>query len=206
MNRLVQLLISACLLSNAGAQVLHVNEQLDTPSLPVARSVMDERIAAAAVKYQQYAPIPRYVQYDFAPPRDALEYNALQGYGVVLVSVLTQAPEELPPKRMVAKLGDRIVPLTLYTSGSARTTDPRIRAVFGGYRWEGLYVLPIDVVAAGAQLVIDFAVNRDGFVVAQFGERAGMAGMPVAAPLAATPPPAAFLQFLTREYPGFSPR
>lgn len=208
MHRAVLLLICACVLSSAGAQVTHVHQQIEALSLPVSRSVMDERIAAAAARYAQAAPIARYAQYDYAAPRDPREYTALQGYGVVLVSVLAQAGEELPPKRVVARVGARIVPLVLYASGSASVTQPQIRAVFGAYRWEGLYVLPLELVAGGAELAIDFAVNRNDFVLARFGERelAGLAGMPVALPLAPAPPAAAFDQFLSREYPGYSAR
>lgn len=208
-NRLAVLCFSTvlCVLqAQARAQNVHVSEAFGTTQLPVSPEIMNSRIAAAAVKLQRYAPIPRYAQYDFAPPRDAQEYAALQGHGVVLISVLTQVPAEMPPKRLVAKLGTASVPLVLYASGSiSAQPDPNISRAFGSYRWEGLYLLPMYLAAGGAQLVMDFAVNRDGFVVAQFGdqERKNSADLPIGLPGAEPPPATSMVKFLTREYPGF---
>lgn len=196
-------------LAPAWAQDQHVNGALETSQLPVSPQVMNRRIEDAALKYLRYAPLPRYAQYDFAAPRDAQEYAALQGYGVVLVSVLTQVPAEVPPKRLYAKMGTTIVPLAPFASGAIGTApDTIVGRVLGSTRWEGLYLVPMYLVAGGAQLVMDFAVNRDGFVLAQFGERERESSkhLPIAMPGADGPPGAALVSFLTREYPGFDAR
>lgn len=193
----------------ACAQDQHLNGALETTQLPVSPDVMNRRIEDAALKYLRYAPVARYAQYDYVAPRDAQEYAALHGYGVVLVSVLTQVPAEVPPKRLYAKVGSTIVPLALYSSGAIGTApDSIVGRVFGSNRWEGLYLLPLYLVAGGAQLVMDFALNRDGFVLAQFGERERESSkhLPIAMPAAGAPPGAALANFLTREYPGFDGR
>src|SRR5262245_40478721 len=60
---------------------------------------MNGRISDAAEQYKQYAPIPRIAFYDVGYPKNSEEFNTLNGYAILLISALSQNPDELPLKR-----------------------------------------------------------------------------------------------------------
>ncbi|HTU02259.1 MAG TPA: hypothetical protein VMG58_10605 [Candidatus Sulfotelmatobacter sp.] len=167
---------------------------------------MRQRIERLAVEYAGYAPIPRVALFDIAYPADAAEYAAVDGYGVLLVSLLTQVPEELPPERVYVYQQGSVVELPLLSA--AFSTEPGrtvVGAVLGPHRWEGLYLLPVYLVQAGAELLVDFPINRQGFVLSRFTERNRVAirHLPTTQPTAARPPAEALLHLISRAYPGF---
>lgn len=54
------------------------------------------RIAESASEHRDYAPIPRAAFFDIAYPDDRGEYAALAGYGLLLVTIVTQDSTEIP--------------------------------------------------------------------------------------------------------------
>ena len=173
---------------------------------PVSPASMNQRLEAAAIKYRQYAPIPRVGFIDIAFPANAQEHRSLNGYGLLLVVALSQESTELPPKRLYGMVKGREVELKLLTSASS-IQDPQSTAgiVFGSHRWEGLYAFPVYFSVQARELRIDFGANRDGFSLTRFSgdEDGGLGPLAARKPKASGPSGAALIEFVRREFPGF---
>ncbi len=177
-----------------------------TLSGPVSPATMSTRIARAAFTYERYSPVPRIALYDIAYPANATEFAELDGYAIMLVSVISQDAGELPPKRVYVKGGLAAVVLTLVSSVlSPSVEDPIVGKVFGQNRWDGLYLLPISLVSEAQELLLDFAKNREGFVVAKFSNmnREPLSTLPRTPPTGARPSEDALVRIVGREYRGF---
>lgn len=208
------LIALSCLLfapgAYAGEQLRHVitpGEWSDHPTVPDS---INRRLEQAANRYELEAPVPRLVLYDIAYPGDDAELAAMDGYAVMLVTAVAQDAAELPPARIYVVIHGKEVALRRIT-GSAATlpADDHAAEVFGRHRWDGLYLLPVYAVQDGNSAAIDFAVNRKGFVFAEFTTPARQAlgyTHPVTrAPRAKAPPEAALDKLIGREFPGFMP-
>ena len=194
--------------SSAAEEPVHLIEQAKGSDGPTAPDSMNERIEQAADDYRQYAPVPRIALYDIAAPKDAEEYAAVDGYGVLLVSVVTQEKDEVPLKRVYVQIGGSTVDLQLYKAGFEKQSgSEKVQQVLGKYRWDGLYYYPIYFSVQAQAIVIDYAKNRSGFVIQRFDS--GDQSLPdwlypiAKAPSSPKPPAAAFTTLVAREYPGF---
>lgn len=187
---------------------LHLIQPAAGSNGPTVPDAMNERVEQAAVDYEQYAPVPRITLYDVAAPKDADEYAAVDGYGVILVTVLSQEEDELPPKRLYVRIAGSEVELQLFSSGFEKVSgSPKVQEVLGKYRWDGLYYYPIYFSAKAQETVIDYAKNRSGFVIQKIESGDQMLPdwlLPMAKPPhSAKPPMPAFMNLVAREYPGF---
>jgi hypothetical protein len=202
------LLLCLCLVvgASAHAQQLHLIGPGTVAKQPVLPQVIESRIAGAAIQYQAYTPVPRIALFDIAFPANAEEYDSLAGYGVVVVSVVTQTSDELPPSRAYVRVIDQNIELKLLSSVRSGVAASDISSkVFGVHRWDGLYLFPVYLRLQGQALMIDFAKNRSGFVLGNFDvpAPASLARLPVAPPLSDMPPDTALMTLVVREYPGF---
>jgi len=175
---------------------------------PTVPDSMNARVEQAAIDYAAYAPVPRIALFDSAVPKDVDEYNAVDGYGVILITVISQEQDELPPKRLYVRIGGSEVDLRLFASGFEKVSgSTKVQEVLGKYRWDGLYYYPVYFSAKAQEIVIDYAKNRAGFVIQKFDEGAAMLPAfldPIAKPPHSDKPPmAAFMKLVSREYPGF---
>src|SRR2546422_11316723 len=116
MRLLVALVFTPLLVpSSARAQdVIHLVGPGSKPNPPAAPDILPRRIAAAARQYQQYAPIPRVAFFDIAYPADTGEYSGMAGYGLLLVTAISQTGDELPVRPY------------LRTSGGDRSEERRV--------------------------------------------------------------------------------
>jgi hypothetical protein len=117
----------------AHAQEMHLIGPNSVQQHPVSPQVIEDRIASAAIQYQAYRPIPRIALFDIAFPANAEEYRSLSGYGVVVVSAVTQAVDELPPSRVFVRVGERDVDSSCsvpYDQTLRQTTPPPKSLVF----------------------------------------------------------------------------
>src|SRR2546425_652149 len=173
MRLLVALVFTALLVSSsARAQdVIHLVGPGSKTNTPAAPDLVARRISAAARQYQQYAPIPRVAFFDIAYPADTGEYGRMAGYGLLLVTAISRAGDELPVRPYLrTSRGD--VPLRMVTSvvGSTQADDSIVRRVFGNNRIDALYLIPLHADALGADLLVDFAKNRQGFKLGSVAE------------------------------------
>lgn len=191
---------------SAHAQQLHFIDPGTVEQQPVSPQVIERRIASTAIQYQAYSPVPRIALFDIAYPANAEEYRSLAGYGVIVVSAVTQASDELPPSRVYVRVAAKDVELKLLSSvRSDIAPNDILSKVFGVHRWDGLYLFPVHLRMQGLALMMDFAKNRSGFVLSKFDvpARESLAMLPVAPPLSDSPSEAALMALVVREYPGF---
>jgi hypothetical protein len=177
-------------------------------AVPTLPSSMTKRIDDAVADYQQYAPVSRFALYDLAYPSSDGELAEMAGYGVMLVTVISQLPEEVPPQRVYATIDGAEVTLSLITgSASTPTASPAAAGVFGANLWSGLYLFPIYLTRDGGSVAIDFGANRKGFVLGRFStdHQAHLNyGHTVTEPPTVLAPPAdVLMHVIAREFPGF---
>lgn len=101
---------------------------------PATPERMSQRIEEAANKYAGDAPIPRVVLYDIGYPHNDVEYKALDGNAVMLLTVLAQERGDLPLKRVYVEFeGKEIDPCTVETS--SLSTILRLQPVRTSFRF-----------------------------------------------------------------------
>jgi hypothetical protein len=207
MRRFVSLLVGLVLVSTgARAQgAIHLVAPGSDSHSPAAPELVARRIATAARRYQPYAPVPRVAFFDIAYPADTSEYRRMAGYALLLVTAISQSPDELPITPYLRTSGgvDQLRPVTSVV-GSTQPEDSIVRAVFGRHRIDALYLIPLHPGARGADLFVDFAKNRQGFklgtVAASLPASLRLAPVPATG---AAPDQSTMLNLIRREYPGF---
>ncbi len=185
------------LATSADGEVHLVRGGRTTPTAPLEGSIRE---------YRRYAPVPRGAFYDLAWPKDTAEYRRMAGYGLVLVTAVDQAAAELPIARAYVQAGDgRDSTLTLLGSilSEIPAGDTLARAVFGRYRFDGLYLVPLAPQWRGGVIVIDFTQGRKGFRVGQIAGTTPRELAQGTRTLAARPDSNAIVVMIQREYPDF---
>jgi hypothetical protein len=193
---------------SAEAQQMHLVKPGSWVQQPVTPEQINRRIEQAAGQYISYISVPRASFYDIAYPADEKEYAELDGFGVMLVAVFSQEKDELPPKRIFARVGDSEVTLRLFTSVFVKDSGSDVvKRVLGPNRWDGLYYYPAYLTLQAKELVIDFAKTRTGFVMARFSDKDRKAldslKIPIPPPKGDKPSKEAMIKLVAREYPGF---
>src|SRR6266568_2115164 len=145
----------AALSSAARAQApLHLESDVGWSHGSVSNAALDARLAAAALQYRSYAPIPRIAFFDLAYPKDSAEAAAMNGYAVLVVTAVVQDSRELP---LVARIASWLP-----------ASDTIVRPTFGRFRLDACYLLPIAARASQGDLLVDFATHRQGFRLTHF--------------------------------------
>lgn len=181
--------LSAMLLSPAAAQQ------------PVTPQDMDKRLQERADLIAKVNPqgADRIVIYDLAWPKDADEFGALGRHAVLLISAVTRHAQELPIKKVSIQVGEGETALRRLWSKRSEVPAGSVRKLFGTYREDALYLLPVGPLLKGSTVFTEFALERTEFRLdtaepAFVRAAKGKAGEPSAETLRA---------FLARQYPGF---
>ncbi len=194
--------MTACAL----AQEVHLVSPGASVQAPLSPAVLSQRVQQAALRYQQYAPVPRFGVFDIAYPKDLNELTATGGFGIAVVVIHSQQSSELPLKRLYLRTGGEAIELTLLSSASSQVESSSLQhRVFGAHRWEALYTFPATQQQAGSELVADFQINRFGFVLSRFQD-SGLSRTPGAENsklVQRAPDLPALLELAKREFPGF---
>ena len=84
----------------ADAQIVHYGSRVTLSQEPVTNAALDAKIQRRAAQYRRYAPVPRVAFFDVAFPADSVEYLAMHGYALLVVTAIDQDSSELPPARV----------------------------------------------------------------------------------------------------------
>jgi hypothetical protein len=177
----------------------------DTPATP---SGVNQRIDDAAIKYQG-EPLPRVVLYDIGYPSNDEEFTALDGHAVVLLTALSQTREELPLQRAFVVMEDgkefplKQIRLVLSAQSPAQSLAAKL---FGSYRGDALYLLPVYLRLKPVDLVVEFGGEaKPRLKVATFGTKVSdaVARLKIIPPTGSGPVDSVLNAYIKREFPGF---
>ncbi|HEX2668321.1 MAG TPA: hypothetical protein VHP13_08095 [Gammaproteobacteria bacterium] len=142
-------------------------------------------------------------QSDTAYPKDLAEFQAMDGFGMMVVAAISHDKDELPPKRVYAVVGGKQVELHMVLGSFVSSSgSPQVQKTIGPYRWNGLYDYPVYLSAEASDLQVDFAKGRNGFSLGLPPELPAYLKAPIPHPRGSEPPTQAALELLRREYPG----
>lgn len=177
-------------------------------SEPVTSARMAARIARAAeAASQAQSHAPYLVLYDMGYPHSVREYEDLGGHAVLFIAALTQDQSDLPVRRVyVLEDGQPVDLLELKTMLSEQADRAALAArVFGPFRSDGLYLLPIRLRLKAVDLFIEFSGPSATVKVATFGTPVSseVAGVLAEAKGEGKLDKDFLTAFVRREYPGF---
>jgi hypothetical protein len=176
----------------------------NTPATP---SGVNQRIEDAAIDRQDIAPIPRALFYDIGYPGNDEEFSALDGNAILLVTALSQGRLDLPLERVFVVMEDgsevplKQVKLVLSQQAATETLTTK---VFGPYRADALYLLPVYLRLKPVELHVEFGSHAK-LKAATFGGGASniLSRFKVVPPVGTGPTDMALNAFIKREFPGF---
>src|SRR6266581_7514868 len=169
--RYVACVAFVALTASARAQApVHLESDAGWSHGPVSNAALDARLAAAALQYRSYAPVPRIAFFDLAYPKDSTEAAAMHGYAVLVVTAVVQDSTELPLPHVYVRSvnGDRELPLVARVASWLPASDTIVRPTFGRFRPDASYLLPVAARASQGDLLVDFATHRQGFRLIHF--------------------------------------
>ncbi len=152
----------------ADAQIVHYGSRVTLSQEPVTNAALDAKIQRRAAQYRRDAPVPRGAFFDVAFPADSVEYLAMHGYALLVVTAIDQDSSELPPARVYVTSAAGRQELPLVSLRSSIVSDTGVRATFGSRRVDAVYLLSVPLRFGGGQLLLDFAKNRQAFPIGLF--------------------------------------
>ena len=167
------MLMSLALAAPAFAQTTSFQKQAPEASQhAVTPAEMDKRLEEQAADTKRIAPkAARVALVDFAWPESAAEYRALGKFIVVLVVATSQREDELPLKQLMCRQAAAPLHCRKLRRAPHQPRVPEVATVLRRFREGSFYLAPAGDDAR--RPVVDFAVNRTGFRVYEFGRAAG---------------------------------
>ncbi|MBP7865987.1 MAG: TonB family protein [Acidobacteria bacterium] len=162
--------------------------------------------AAARFAEGQSVP-PRVVLYDIGYPHDIEEYNRLNGHAVLMLTAISHRKAELPLKRVYVLYQGRpieLLPVQMVLSDRSGDSSAAVK-VFGAFRADILYLLPVYLRKLQCTLLVDFTEGSSGMQVAVFGTPVSpeVGQLPVKPPAGPSPSGQLLDDFIRREFPFF---
>jgi hypothetical protein len=205
-KRLIAAIAILVAVSSATAEGAHFLSSQAWGNSSVAPATVYARVEQAASAIAGHGQPARIALFDMAFPADAAEYRTLGGYGLVLVVALSHVKEELPPLRVYLRIAAATIDLQQVASVcSMSPAGSEVATVLGDYLCESLYMFPVYTRLQDADLMLDFAKNRDGFVLGHFSatDAVPLTDLPIAPKTGPMPQERDLLTFASREFPGF---
>ncbi len=173
---------------------------------PVTPQEIERRLDARAAEIQKAAPQggARYIAFDVAWPATVEEYRALGKNGVMFLGSFSQKAEELPLRRVYARVGGKTIELQKLSGQRQEVAkDSLPYKIFGPYREDAFYLVPASAWREG-RLLADFAVNRNEFSISRspLSPPDFIRSDPTA--VAGKPDPGTLKAFSEREFPGLA--
>jgi hypothetical protein len=185
-------------------------EHVESPGSLTYTALTEDKVLSKLVdtarEFAQNAPLPRVAFSDLTYPRDRNEYELLDGWGLMTITVVSQLAEELPLARVYLRNGTRGIELNRITERLVTLEEPiEVVEVLGSYRYDAVYEFPMFIRAANVELVLDFAANRTGFVLKTYPVTQDPYELPLEPPTAEHPRRSAVTAIIEREIPLLAP-
>jgi hypothetical protein len=173
----------------------------------VNNQFINDRWAQLAEQYKSSLPVSKVAIFDIGYPRSADEFEKLDGYGVVLVSALSETRDQLPIARVFVTLNGSDI--NLVEMHSFLTTGAGISDVVthgsGGYRMDVIYAFPVWLRFQPVELKVEFAKDKEPMTLAKFTSAMSdtVKALPNRKPKGTSYPSGPLEQYMRREYPGY---
>jgi hypothetical protein len=202
---LVVVALAAGVAAQSEKRIVPVGTWADEPAAPAKMNV---RIKQAAKDYTQYKDLGAFARvgfFDMVQPLDEQEYVALAGHALMLVTAIAREPSELPLRRTYINVGGREIELPLVSAVLSKQSDQndRVAKIFGAYRVDALYLVPLHRRFDRADVFVDFAAHKTGLRLGEITATAFVVRDGTARSLADQPDDAALKRAIAREYPRF---
>jgi hypothetical protein len=139
---------------NPGPALVQVTDPIERSHQPTTDAVILSRLEKVLADVPTNASVPRIALADVAYPRSQQELQALGGFALMLVTVVCHDSDELPVERVEARVGEQVVNLPLVNSRTIRVNSGRVARVFGGHRFDGVYLVPVFTTRLNARVVV----------------------------------------------------
>jgi hypothetical protein len=136
----------------------------------VNNQFINDRWAQLAEQYKSSLPVSKVAIFDIGYTRSADEFEKLDGFGVVLVSALSETRDQLPIAKVFVTLNGSDI--NLVEMHSFLTTGAGISDVVthgsGGYRMDAIYAFPVWLRFQPVELKVEFAKDKEPMTLAKF--------------------------------------
>ena len=135
-------------------------KRITVPTTP-ERVIADMEAAVKRRKDQGARPSPRGYNFRGGLPDTAAEFARLGGYSVMLLTMISQKSEELPVKRVYIQAGTSEIAVQKLSSWRSEV-DSKLLAyeMYGHYREDGFYLLPVGPMTRDGTLVVDLTADK----------------------------------------------
>ena len=192
--------------SHAQDNVIHVAGNDHSSDTSLSQLEIQSRLLKSAKFYEDKGHVARAAHYDFASPASREEYIQMNGFGILWVTTHSHEKEELPLKNVRLSMGGTsAIVLQEISEYASEEPDPLVSKVFGKYRSDAVYIVPLARESRGAKLLADYSLNRTDFNVGSIDEEFDpKIGDPIALQKGIKyPEKSVFETMLRREYPIF---
>jgi hypothetical protein len=175
----------------------HANDQ-GSGEGPLTNARVEARLRKTVGELPPRSGVQRIALADIAYPANAEENRKLAGFTLFVVTAVTHDASELPPRVVFRhSRGELAVPALFSHTGSLDPAD--LRAVFGAYRYDALYVIPLQATQVDGVVLAKFQNGTRDFQLLAFPANDLPAGVEPADP--GEPDMDAVRVFAEREFP-----
>ena len=140
-------------------------KRISVPTTP-ERVIADIEGAVKRRKDQGARPSPRGYNFRAGLPDNAAEFAKLSGYSVMLLTVISQKTEELPVKRVYIQSGTTQIDVQRLSSWRSEVDSKHLaHEMYGHYREDGFYLLPVGPMTRDGTLVVDLTADKVSFSI-----------------------------------------
>jgi hypothetical protein len=115
----------------------------------------------AAERDAKRGKVSRIALFELAFPDDSTEFAALGGQALMAVTALSWCQYELPLRDTYLLSDSGRIEMTPVTSVFSEAADSNVMQVYGGHRIDELFLVPVEAVARGGVLAVDFGKPPD---------------------------------------------
>ncbi len=140
---------------------------------------------------------------DVAYPSSQRELDAVGAYAVLLVTVVSHDPSELPIDRVEIRSDAKTARLIEVGTHKSLIADPRLGEVFGQFRSDGVYLIPVSATRTNTAVTVFVGHGAYPLAVLRFPRPEDGETLPadlVIGPVG-RPDPEALRAFVEREFP-----
>lgn len=144
--------------------------------------------------------VPRGSLFDIALPANGLEFNALAGNAVLLITAFTHDRNELPLKRIYMRNASGDTDLRVVHMRTMPMPSEQACRVLGTYRMDYFVCLPYDEACKDGMVLVDWNTGRTNYSIVQLPINIQLPFKPLAKDMLLLPDQEVLTEFMEREF------